>query len=65
MYISEAQLQQNENVWMEEAIEGTQGVYNSQEEAQDYMELLNVVHAARSGMAYSEKDYLEAEVVFE
>lgn len=62
MYVSEAQLLESGKDWYIETPVGSEGPVESQIEADDYMDLLNVVHAARAGTACDDHDYQEEEM---
>lgn len=65
MYVSEAQLQESGSDWYIETTEGAQGPMDSQTEAANYINLLNAVNAARAGIASSEHDYPETEMIYD
>ncbi|MDH5179133.1 MAG: hypothetical protein OEZ39_03210 [Gammaproteobacteria bacterium] len=64
MYMSEAQLLESGNGWYIETNDGSQGPMETQSEASDYLNLLNVVSAARAGTACGEHEFAETEIFF-
>lgn len=63
MYVSEAQLLESGSDWYIETPVGSEGPVESQVEATDYLDLLNLVHAARAGTACDDYDYPVEEMI--